>query len=334
MKRRSLALGIATSGGGVANFAVPPIAQFLINNFGWRGTCLFLGGAAFHLCVLGLLLRPTNIHNRNESDVDYPKNIPDVDQQADGHEKGADVHVIGHQVATLKEEGSLDSLNNSLLQKHKAKFNVSGSIISLHSIAKSNSNIAMKIARVSKLELANETKEDVKSPPKRSLLNFSVFKNVSYLLLCCNNLFILFGVIMVYVHLPAYAVTAGLSKSQGSLLLSFVGIGGTTGRILFGTLGGVSFFSETCIYVILFFVSGIVTALIAATTNFIGLACIGILFGAFYGALCALLPQIIIRILDISLLVSGYGYLLVFDAVGSLSGPPVAGTCSGFGLIQ
>ena len=325
LKRRSLAIGIASSGGGAANFAVPPIAQLLINTFGWRGTCLLLGGAAFHLCVLGLLLWPSNTNSMDQFGVDHLESKPEVKYHDDRQVRCVAVNVENSRLAALKYKGSLDSLVNPALQKRKAKFDISGSIISLHSIGKSNSNMAINMTKVSGLGIGDDTKEGMTSHQTRNLMNVGVFKNGSFLLLCGNNLCIMFGVIMVYVHLPAHAVTAGLSSSQGSLLLSFVGIGSIAGRILFGILAGVSCFSDTCLYSVVFFVNGVVTALTAMTTDFIGLTCISFLFGAFYGVMCALLPQITIKILDISLLVSGYGYLLFFEAVGSLSGPPIAG---------
>lgn len=61
-KRRSLAVGLAMSGGGFGAFVVPPLVAFLIENFSFRGM-LFIYGAVFsHMCVAAALLRPHSFY--------------------------------------------------------------------------------------------------------------------------------------------------------------------------------------------------------------------------------------------------------------------------------
>lgn len=53
--RRGLAVGIASSGGSVGTFVLPPLAQSLVSALGWRRAYLVFGVAAF--VVLGLVAR-------------------------------------------------------------------------------------------------------------------------------------------------------------------------------------------------------------------------------------------------------------------------------------
>lgn len=57
-KRRSLAMGIATSGTGIGSFVMAPVYHWLILTYGWRGTLLITGAFQLNLCALGLLMKP------------------------------------------------------------------------------------------------------------------------------------------------------------------------------------------------------------------------------------------------------------------------------------
>lgn len=57
-QRRSLANSLAFSGAGVASLAFPPLFQFLVDTYSWRGALLVVAGMAFNLVACGALLRP------------------------------------------------------------------------------------------------------------------------------------------------------------------------------------------------------------------------------------------------------------------------------------
>uniref|UniRef100_A0A182IUD1 Major facilitator superfamily (MFS) profile domain-containing protein n=1 Tax=Anopheles atroparvus TaxID=41427 RepID=A0A182IUD1_ANOAO len=56
-KRRTFATGIGASGTGIGTFVYAPLCQWLINNFGWRGTTLILAGTLFNIVAMGALMR-------------------------------------------------------------------------------------------------------------------------------------------------------------------------------------------------------------------------------------------------------------------------------------
>ena len=62
-KRRSLATGIAVSGSGLGTYAVAPLIEFLIDEYGWRGTLLIFSGITLNFMVFGALFRdpPTRV---------------------------------------------------------------------------------------------------------------------------------------------------------------------------------------------------------------------------------------------------------------------------------
>ncbi|CAJ1051436.1 monocarboxylate transporter 2-like [Xyrichtys novacula] len=58
LKRRPLANGLAMAGSPVFLCVLAPFNQYLLVNFGWRGSLLILGGLMLHCCVAGALMRP------------------------------------------------------------------------------------------------------------------------------------------------------------------------------------------------------------------------------------------------------------------------------------
>lgn len=67
-ERKALAYGIAMSGRGIGIFILPPLLQYLIDLYSWRGALLTLGGLASNLCVCGSLMRPLVGRNKCEKE--------------------------------------------------------------------------------------------------------------------------------------------------------------------------------------------------------------------------------------------------------------------------
>lgn len=58
LSKRPLANGLAMAGSPVFLGVLAPVNQFLLGQFGWRGSLLILGGMMLNCCVAGALMRP------------------------------------------------------------------------------------------------------------------------------------------------------------------------------------------------------------------------------------------------------------------------------------
>ncbi|XP_063240304.1 monocarboxylate transporter 12-like [Bacillus rossius redtenbacheri] len=56
-RRRSLAMGLAVCGSGIGTVVFAPLADYLLAEFGWRGTTLILAGVFLNMTVCGALMR-------------------------------------------------------------------------------------------------------------------------------------------------------------------------------------------------------------------------------------------------------------------------------------
>ncbi len=57
-KKRPIANGLAMAGSPVFLSTLAPLNQYLINEYGWRGSFRILGGLLLNCCVAGSLMRP------------------------------------------------------------------------------------------------------------------------------------------------------------------------------------------------------------------------------------------------------------------------------------
>lgn len=62
-----LAVSLGSCGTGIGTFVYAPLTQFLIGEYGWRGTTIFLAGGFLNICVCGALMRdPDWVVEQNE----------------------------------------------------------------------------------------------------------------------------------------------------------------------------------------------------------------------------------------------------------------------------
>ncbi|KAF2362376.1 Major facilitator superfamily domain [Trinorchestia longiramus] len=63
-KHRGIACAICMSGNAIGAFLMPPLLQYLLQEYGLRGTLLIASALQLHILVSAFLFRPTNVHTR------------------------------------------------------------------------------------------------------------------------------------------------------------------------------------------------------------------------------------------------------------------------------
>lgn len=58
-EKRALATGFAVAGSGLGLFVLSPVAEYLIENFGWKNACFLFGAISSHTFISACLFRPT-----------------------------------------------------------------------------------------------------------------------------------------------------------------------------------------------------------------------------------------------------------------------------------
>lgn len=68
-KRRALANGIASAGSSVCTTILPFLSNYLLNNYGWRGTLLIFAGFGLNISMFGSLIHPISVVKTAKKDI-------------------------------------------------------------------------------------------------------------------------------------------------------------------------------------------------------------------------------------------------------------------------
>lgn len=112
------------------------------------------------------------------------------------------------------------------------------------------------------------------------------------------------------------------------MLYSVVGGANFCGRVAFGLLANQKRVGSVLFYLLALGLCGLATCLCPLAVNYAGLVTYSFCFGFLSASIGPLTPKVMIDCLGSGPLASAYGYLLVFEALGQLTGAPVAGRFS------
>ncbi len=161
-----------------------------------------------------------------------------------------------------------------------------------------------------------------------STLKLHVFKSWNYQVLCVNTLLFVYSISIIYVYLPAYGESLGLSKSHSSILISALGIFNLIGRLVFGLLTKIAVCTPQRLYIAASVATGVNIILVPHARTFPSLLVASIGFGFLCANPGPLLLPVISEILSVPLSASGFSYSLLYQTVGTFLGPVTAGECN------
>ncbi|KAI9028030.1 major facilitator superfamily domain-containing protein [Hyaloraphidium curvatum] len=159
---------------------------------------------------------------------------------------------------------------------------------------------------------------------RKSLIDFSFFKNRHFSMMWAVQLTGFFGFFSPYLFLSTYAASVGLSQSQGALIVGLTNLGSTLGRVIVGfgsdRLGPFNSFS-LCI-----FLSGLSMMLIWPFSRSLGaLIFFGMFYAFFSGGFVSLQPSCLSAIIGLQAMASAIGLLYFAGTAANLAGPPLSG---------
>ncbi|XP_014668395.1 PREDICTED: monocarboxylate transporter 14-like [Priapulus caudatus] len=166
--------------------------------------------------------------------------------------------------------------------------------------------------------------DDDASDNHKKLPSVSVFEK-KFIRICANNLLIAFGLSVVYVHMPAYARSHGTNQEVAVMLISVNGVANFFGRIAYGFMAQYLRWTPEQFYNASFMTAGILTLLLPMCTQLYFMLLYCALIGFLSASWGALLPAILVDAIGKFRMASGYGFVMVYEAVGIMLGGPVAG---------
>ncbi|XP_072397347.1 monocarboxylate transporter 12-like [Diabrotica undecimpunctata] len=290
-KKRSVALGISASGTGFGTIIFSPFTNFLLFEFGWRGTLLILGGCLANMCVCGALMIDPQwvIDEELEKKREAKRKVKNVEMREMHSLLPNDVenHVDNIQALPNGESSTVE-----VVKPEKGKKWYDGLLVMVKAFA-----------------------------------SFSLFLDLHFLLLALTTLLAGTWFLIPYFYLADHMLESGYDEDQASVAVSVIGFMNIIGMVLLGWIGDRWHVAKTfSISLVLCGVS--IWGIMFFTSNYILLIGCSASFGFFFSSCFSLTPSLLGELVSLDDFTMGYGLILLCEGSGHLIGPPLAGYIS------
>ncbi|XP_033758327.1 monocarboxylate transporter 4-like [Pecten maximus] len=165
--------------------------------------------------------------------------------------------------------------------------------------------------------------------------SFAILKHISLLSLCFSMFFACTGIFLVYVHFVRYAIEMGASALNSSFLLSVTGVCDCVSRVLTGVAANDEYIDEIVMYFGTFGLLGISTLIFPLYgSTYGGQLTYAMFLGLYSGCCYSIMNTLIIQLVGVEKLATGYGTCMFFSGAGALIGPPAAGRYVSINVIM
>ncbi|EDO35637.1 predicted protein, partial [Nematostella vectensis] len=159
----------------------------------------------------------------------------------------------------------------------------------------------------------------------RKMFYWEIFKNKGYVVwIACLSIFML-GYFVPFVHLVRHAEDLGVQPTKSSLLIGYMSIASTLGRLVFGKISDSPCINRLHVYQFGFLVMAMCALFVTMVTDYAGLVAYSVIFGLFEGLYVVLIPVITSDIVGASKMSYALGGMFSVMAFPMMLGPPIAG---------
>ncbi|XP_043578591.1 monocarboxylate transporter 12 isoform X2 [Bombus pyrosoma] len=321
-KHRALANGICVSGTAAGSFVFPLLIKVLVDNFGFHGTILLLGGCMLHVCVSATLYRPlennyapedTNMPEKAEKNGVVAVELTDSDEEKD---------VVG-ECLRMKPISKIRS--SSILHSVEDLSTDSTCVYKARSSLKSLKSSVTAVCPVPQNE--SQLPKEKKTVMQRiaQYIDLSLLKNPQFMMMCLSVSLMSTGSPYMLYYLPAYVHAAGYTKSEAGYLVAISAALDLCGRLGLGWLSDLKLFDRRKGYIGSVVGAGVAVLAIPMAHSFYVLACSVGMYGLCLGCWFLLVPVLLADQYGTDKISSTYGLVRMFQSVGAISIPPLAG---------
>ncbi|KAF3426484.1 hypothetical protein E2986_04612 [Frieseomelitta varia] len=358
-KHRALANGICVSGTAAGSFVFPLLIKILVDNFGFHGTILLLGGCMLHVCVSATLYRPlennyapeeTGMPEKKEKVESTPKELETAKQQKldllfanDSTTKHNLLNELFHQnnvvaVELTDSDEEKDVMGEGLQMKPISKIRSSSILHSVEDLSTDSTCVykarsSLRSLRSSVTAMCPVPQNELQLPEEKKTvmqriaqyIDLSLLKNPQFIMMCFSVSLMSTGSPYMLYYLPAYVHAAGYTKSEAGYLVAISAAFDLCGRLGLGWLSDLRLFDRRKGYIGSVMGAGVAVLVIPMAHSFYVLACSVGMYGLCLGCWFLLVPVLLADQYGTDKISSTYGLVRMFQSVGAISIPPLAG---------
>lgn len=293
-KRRSIAVGLATAGGGVGTLLLPPLFEMVLENYCFAGGLMIISAISLHMCISGMLYKTAPPKGRLKRDS-----------------------FISHSCERFHD--------NRLLQGSE------GSDLSTSTSCERKKQKLFHKLWISKcLKSCSQKCKTKDSSQKR--IDLSLLKRPDFVMFCVGICFLALSFNSMLVFIPPLVGSRGLTRLQGAYVMSVAGVFDTVGRISSGFILNIKRLRNVrkVLYNIVMFLLSFVIFFLPFTVTFFEFCVVAAVFGLLIGTYTSQKSVILVDVVGSEALNSSFGILIFFQGVGTLLGPPITGVFKDF----
>ncbi|XP_067933130.1 monocarboxylate transporter 12-like [Watersipora subatra] len=155
------------------------------------------------------------------------------------------------------------------------------------------------------------------------MLDFNLLKEPSFIIFFVLSMLIMLPYFIPFAFCSVRAKQMGETRSEW--LISILGISTMLGRLLSNVIALIPKIKAIYINNVFLLIAGVCCAAIPFTYSFIATAAAAFFYGLFMGANIALTPIILVDLIGLDRLTTGYGLVTLSRGVSTFVGPPLAG---------
>ena len=154
----------------------------------------------------------------------------------------------------------------------------------------------------------------------------NVMTNPLFIILCCNCVFLNYGISVFNTHMPAFAIqNIGLSDYATASLVSISGVMHGLGKVLLGVLLNFHMVRNDLLLMSCYGLMAVGVACIPFASSYIEIASLSALCGTTVAAYGPVLSELMIAYVGLDLYNTAFGFMCLFSGVGGVIGAPSAG---------
>ncbi|CAK9809867.1 Monocarboxylate transporter 9 [Anthophora plagiata] len=353
-KHRALANGICVSGTAAGSFVFPLLIKVLVETFGFHGTILLLGGCMLHVCVSATLYRPLEnnyapdvMTDKGEKVERTAKELESSKQQKlelifanDSTAKHNLLNELFHQnsvvaVELTDSDEEKDVMGEGLRMKPISKIRSSSILHSVEDLStdstcvyKARSSLRSSVTAVCPVPPNEPQVPEAKMTLMQKIaqyIDLSLLKNPQFIMMCFSVSLMSTGSPYMLYYLPAYVHAAGYTKSEAGYFVAISAALDLCGRLGLGWLSDLKLFDRRKGYIGSVVGAGVAVLTIPMAHSFYVLACSVGMYGLCLGCWFLLVPVLLADQYGTDKISSTYGLVRMFQSVGAISIPPLAG---------
>lgn len=330
-KWRALATGIAMCGTGVGNFVFPPLYQYTIAEYGWRGTMLVQAVFIATCLIFALAYKPLDVTTvqtmMEEDDFEKPKDKLSHSMSAK-EMKDVERNALTGRKASVISLAKLDKSNSGSRQLVRDDALYTGSLSRLPQYA-SRSSLAyhMSVTHLPATtdDSADEEKQNACCKMLSSIVDTSLLSSPSFMMLACSGFLTMMGFYVPFIFAVPRATSGGMEESSALLIVSAIGVSNTISRIACGILSSFPSVSPLLLNNIAIMAGGVYTFFSGVSLSAgyqYGFAAV---FGVCIACFSALRSIIAVDLMGLEKLTNAFGFLMLFQGIAAIIGAPIAG---------